>query len=266
VKGDGPQGADQSQGAQGRLMRPKAEDRLLKGEAVGPQEEDAQGSAVEQQHPFQVARGDAKGGEGPARREIGDADGPGQGPPDRPAQRGGQRSEGRRAEGGSDPESHQEGLHGQDQKVGQGGDERKLPEMIEHQRGGGDLGGQGDQQGLADGLHQGAGFGIPQEPGRPFTRPSLQGRGEEEQAQGGGEAQLEAHIVQGQRIPQGHGEGGEAEGVEGVVAAAQHQGDQGERPHEGRPHHGGRGADEEGVEGDQEGGSPRGQPAGPAAG
>ena len=126
--------------------------------------------------------------------------------------------------------------------------QRDAPEVVGHDRQCGQLGRQGEEQEGGNGPGHLFGFLRIGKPGDQPDRPILEGPGVQDQAERGGEGELETDIPEHQRVEHGHDGGGNGERVQPVLAAAELAGEDGQRAHDGGPHHRGRGAHQHGVE------------------
>ena len=118
------------------------------------------------------------------------------------------------------------------------------------QRDGQDLCGQGDDQGVVEEAGKRPGGACGQQPVHQPLEALGHRRGKEDQAQGGQKAELEADVPKCQRVERSHKQAG-GEQREDRQAAPVHVVRQGhQQAHDCGAHHGGVGADEQGVEDD----------------
>ena len=145
---------------------------------------------------------------------------------------------------------HDGGLDRQHEQVGQRRHDREAAEVVGDQRQGQDLRGQGDDQRVVEEAGQRLGRAGGQQPGHQPLEPFGHRRGKEDQAEGGQKAELEADVPQRQRVERGHHQAGDEQRDERQAAPVQvvRQGHQ--QAHDCGAHHGGVGADEQGVEDD----------------
>jgi hypothetical protein len=153
---------------------------------------------------------------------------------------------------------HHRGLRRKDQEVGQEGDEGEAVEIVEGQREGGNLCGQGDQQGIGEKAHGLPGLLLGGHTGQETEGPVLEPVHVEHQPQGGGETQLESDVPQDHGVPEGHPDRRGGQGCGDVGGAAQVSSHQVEDAHDGGPYHRRRRPHQQGVEGNARDGRPDG--------